>query len=181
MNLNELVEEVSKRNDITVEMYNSANALIENVEETYTLQQYTALLYVLGKYKEQKTVTTYCGLRILHAKNKFMHIVTKEDENLAESVQAFADETQKKVDNVTKLIDRRFMNINLVFYVLIAVFLKFFTKLNMFTVIGIASLSFMFSLVFILPKSKKRFIESQTFQLRNDLPEELRVFEENIY
>ncbi len=181
MTLEQLVIAVKENDTITSEMYHAALVLIKNIQEEYTLQQYTSLLYVLGKYKDTKALTTYMGLRIDEAINKKMFKITKESYELDEKIVAYRDEIKLKVNTVMKVIEKRFINVNAVMALIVLLVLQFLVRTNIIVSVLITAMSFMFNMFTILPKSKKTFLSKQMQELRTQLSEDIQNFENEIY
>lgn len=183
MNLQELCQAV-KNQEINYEMYDSALQALSNPkaeEEQYTLEEYTTLLYVLGAYKEVKGQSVYCGLRIDEVCKKNLYRISKENSQLSEKAEAFRSETMRRVDKTLKLIDRRFININLIMTFILYLILMFFLRMNIIVTSVVAIGSFILNYAMVLPKTKKKYVASQMDMMREDLFDEFRTFESNIY
>lgn len=181
MNLQTLSQMINQK-EVSQEMYNNALAILdEPMQENYTLQEYTALLYIIGAYQEVKGLSVYCGLRIEQALNKKMFKITKNDLSLNEYVNDFRLETNQKVDQVMKLIDRRFFNINLVILVVVLAVLIFLLQQNLILSISVGLISFALNYFVSLPRMKKKYMDAQMIELQSQLFESFKKFEEEIY
>lgn len=183
MNLQQLCEAV-KNESISYEMYDSAIQLLanpKNEEEQYTLEEYTTLLYILGAYKEVKGQSVYCGVRIDEVCNKNFYRISKENTVLSEKVEEFRHDTMKRVNQTLKLIDRRFININLIMTFVLYLVLMLFLRLNPILMLFVATISFLLNYFLVLPKTRKKYVANQMELMREDLFEEFRTFESNIY
>ncbi len=183
MNLQELCEAV-KTQEINYEMYDSALQALSNSkseEEQYTLEEYTSILYVLGAYKEVKGQSVYCGLRINEVMKKNLYRISKENPVLSEKVEAFRSQTMERVNKTLKLIDRRFVNINLIMTFILSLILMFLLRQNLLVTLFVSIGSFILNYFMVLPKTKKKYVANQMDMMREELFEEFRTFESNIY
>lgn len=183
MNLEQLCNAIETQS-ITSEMYSSAKSIIKSPraeEETYTLREYTTLLYVLGAYKEIKDQSVYCGLRIEEVCSKSLYRIDKTETTLEPHVDQFRSDTQRRVKQVLKLIERRFISINLVLTVVLCVVLMFLLKQTILITVIIGLISFALNYFVVLPKTKTKFVATQMALMREALSEDLKEFEATIY
>lgn len=182
MNLEQLVEEVKKSTVISPKMHNAAISLLKEPKETYTLEEYATLMYVIGGYEEVKGLSAYTGVRIQDAMTNKIYRVEVTDAELDSKIIDFKDTIMQRVDAMNKTISKRFLNLNLIIIFIFFLIVIYLFKVNVVVALLIAAFSFVINYFLSLPKIKRNVLKNQMLALRNELEiQELKDFEEQLY